>query len=105
MKGNSIDCDLVGIAILGVPKEYSVPPKKIRLAQCRDKTAEIELALRVIPLEDSSLSPQNSEARGKNSSLGGRASSQGGNISESSFRSIMEMKDFDKKLISPPGFF
>jgi hypothetical protein len=37
--GDSTQGDIIGIALLSIPKENGVPPKKVRLGQCQDKTA------------------------------------------------------------------
>ena len=81
------------MALIPLSRENLQLTKRFKLTQCADKNAEVEISLSIAPL-DSVLMP---EAINYGMTL--RSSGVSSN------RSIMEMQDFDKKIISPPKLF
>ena len=74
--------------LINIPKDYKVQQNKYKLMQCLDKHAEVELTLRIVSLEDNN-----------NSSI--RTSTSRAKESETSVRSILEMKEFCREVNNP----
>jgi len=83
---------IIAIVLINIPKDYRIPQKKFKLTQCNDKNAEVELSLNIVSLEEI--------ANGSE-----KASSSHIKDSETSMKSILEMKGFEKEIISPPNLF